>query len=220
MENRISIRQKNPDHDLRRSYPKTIRFSMTLALALHIGVAVAFPNFNTSATPVKKQNIIIETVDIPETQQIRRPPPPPRPAVPIETESDDVPDDVTIASTDLDLEDITFDLPPKPSNDTEETFEEEILEFFMVENKPEVVKQVPPQYPEVARRAGIQGSVILKVLIGTQGQVEQATVLRGKEILQKAALEAIYQYQFKPARQNDKPVKVWLTMPIRFQLVS
>ena len=214
------IRTKNPDSDLKRTYTKAIRFSSVCTALFHIGVAVVFPSFQSSAQKIKRQDIIIETVDIPETQQIQRPPPPPRPAVPIETDSEDIPDDVTIASTDLDLEDVTFDLPPAPGESAEISEEEEILEFFMVEEKPKILKQVPPQYPEVARKAGIQGSVILKVLIGTQGQVEQATVLRGKDILQKAALEAIYQYQFEPARQNDKPVKVWLTMPIRFQLVS
>lgn len=214
------IRKKNPEFDLKRTYHKVLRFSTIGSIVLHLGVVIAFPSFQSDARKPKTKDIIIETVDIPETRQIQRPPPPPRPAMPIETENDDVPDDVTIASTDLDLEDVDFDIPPHPSNEEPIAEEEEILEFFMVEQKPEIVKQVPPEYPEVARKAGIQGAVIVKVLIGTQGQVEEATVLRGKEILQRAALEAIYQYQFSPAKQNDKPVKVWLTMPIRFQLIS
>ena len=220
MKSKNWIRFKNPEFDLKQAYPKVMRISTSLAIVLHIGVATAFPSFQSRVQKTKKQDIIIETVDIPETRQIQRPPPPPRPVVPIETEDHDVPDDVTIETTDLDFDNVTLHLPPAPQNNIEDVLEDEILEFFMVEEKPEMIKQVPPQFPEVARKAGIQGSVILKVLIGLNGQVEEATVLRGKEILQQSALEAIYQYKFKPAKQNDKPVKVWLTMPIRFQLIS
>jgi TonB family protein len=60
----------------------------------------------------------------------------------------------------------------------------------------------------------------VRVLIGIDGKVMQAEVLRGKTIFRKAALTAIKQYEFSPARQNDKPVPVWMALPIRFRLVS
>jgi outer membrane biosynthesis protein TonB len=43
-------------------------------------------------------------------------------------------------------------------------------------------------------------------------------VLRGQEIFRQAAVDAIMQFRFKPARQNDKPVAVWMTQPISFRL--
>lgn len=212
-------RTKNPIHDLKITYKRTMRICMGIAFVLHIIVGIVFPTFKASGRKIERSSIIIENVDIPETRQIHRPPPPPRPAIPIATESADVPDDVTIETTDLDFEQLSADLPPPPPQDNTEEETEEILEFFMVEQKPEVIKQVPPEYPEVARKAGIEGSVILKVLIEKDGSVSQAMVVKGKDILQQAALNAIYQYRFSPAQQNDKPVKVWLTMPIRFQLI-
>ncbi len=210
------IRKKAPEADLRRTYNKVFGICTAITFVLHTAVAVIFPSFEASASNRQKKQIIIETVDIPETQQIKRPPPPPRPAVPIETESDDVPDDVTIESTDLDFDDAMVDLPPPPPPGSEE--EEEILEFYMVEQKPELVHSVSPVYPEIARKAGLTGKVFLKFLVDKAGRVSNVTVLRGQEIFRQAAIDAILKFKFKPAQQNDKPVSVWMTQPISFRL--
>ena len=211
------IRGKAPEADLRRGYNKVFGICTAITFILHTTIAVIFPSFEASASNRQKKQIIIETVDIPETQQIKRPPPPPRPAVPIETESDDVPDDVTIESTDLDFDDALVDLPPPPPPGSGEE-EEEILEFYMVEQKPELVHSVAPAYPEIARKAGLTGKVFLKFLVDKGGRVSNVTVLRGQEIFRQAAVDAILQFKFKPAQQNDKPVSVWMTQPISFRL--
>ena len=156
--------------------------------------------------------------DIPETRQIQRPPPPPRPAVPIETESDDVPDDVTIETTDLDFDQAPVDLPPPPPPGTSGPQEEEILEFWSVEEKPEMVKSAAPVYPEIARKAGLEGSVFVKFMVGRDGRVKQVQILKGQEIFRQAAIDAVMKWVFKPAMQNDRPVNVWMTQPIKFQL--
>ena len=79
--------------------------------------------------------------------------------------------------------------------------EEEIFEFFMVEQKPTVIKQVNPVYPEIARKAGLTGKVFLKFLVDKNGQVSNVTVLKGQEIFRQAAIDAILQYRFKPAKK-------------------
>ena len=211
------IRGKAPEADLRRSYNKVFGYCTLVTFVLHTAVAVIFPTFEASASDRKKKQIIIENVDIPETRQIKRPPPPPRPAVPIETESDDVPDDVTIESTDLDFDDAMVDMPPPPPPGSQEE-EEEIFEFFMVEQKPKVIKQVNPKYPEIARKAGLTGKVFLKFLVDKSGRVSNVTVLRGQEIFRQAAIDAVLQFRFEPAQQNDKPVSVWMTQPMSFRL--
>lgn len=211
------VRGKAPEADLRRSYNKVLGYCTLITFVVHTAVAVIFPTFEASASDRKKKQIIIENVDIPETQQIKRPPPPPRPAVPIETESDDVPDDVTIESTDLDFDDAMVDMPPPPPPGSGEE-EEEILEFYMVEQKPELVHSVNPVYPEIARKAGLNGKVFLKFLVDKTGRVSNVTVLRGQEIFRQAAIDAILQFKFKPAQQNDRPVSVWMTQPISFRL--
>ena len=210
------VRGKAPEADLRRSYNKVLGYCTLITFVLHTAVAVIFPTFEASASNRQKKQIIIENVDIPETQQIKRPPPPPRPAVPIETESDDVPDDVTIESTDLDFDDAMVDMPPPPPPGSRE--EEEIFEFFMVEQKPKVIKQVKPVYPEIARKAGLTGKVFLKFLVDKSGRVSNVTVLKGQEIFRQAAIDAVLQFTFEPAQQNDRPVSVWMTQPMSFRL--
>ena len=212
-------RTKNPDCDLKRTYKRIFRISMGVAFILHVGIGMMFPTFTAGTRKIERRTIIIENVDIPETRQIHRAPPPPRPSIPIATESEDVPDDVTIETTDLDFDKVDLHVPPPPGEDTViEEPEEEILEYFMVEEKPVVLKQGTLVYPPVALKAGIEGTVHLKVLVGKDGVVEQANAVKGKEIFYKAALQAVNQYRFKPARQNDRPVKVYLVMPIRFRI--
>lgn len=216
------IRKKNPQFDLRRTYRRTCIISCCITLVLHVGAALLFPTFRAEARSVKREVKIIEVQDIPETQQMKRPPPPPRPAVPIETESDDVPDDVTIETTDLAFDDSVIDLPPPPppSEDAEKSDEEEILEFFMVEKKPDIIKRVSPTYPEIARKAGLEGTVFVQFTVTRTGTVRDVTVLRGPEIFRQAAIDAVAQFLLKPAMQNDKPVNVKMTIPIKFTLTG
>ncbi len=213
-------RTKNPDCDLKRIYKRIFRISMGIAFILHVGIGLMFPTFTAGTRKIERRTIVIENVDIPETRQIHRAPPPPRPSIPIATESEDVPDDVTIETTDLDFDKVDLHVPPPPGDDIAAIVEpeEEILEYFMVEEKPVLIHRVAPVYPPVALKAGIEGTVHLKILVDKAGVVEQANAVKGKEIFYKAALQSVNQYRFKPARQNDRPVKVYLVIPIRFRI--
>jgi len=212
------VRDKNPEADLRLRYRKVYSICTAITFVLHVGVAVAFPKFELTPAKQRKAQTVIEMDDIPETRQIQRPPPPPRPAVPIATESADVPDDVTIESTDLDFDDMTIDLPPPPPPGSgDDDVEEEIIEFWAVEEAPTVIKEVMPVYPEVARKAGLEGTVFLQFVVGKDGRVKSVAVLKGPEIFRKAAVDAVYQFVFKPAMQNDRTVQVRMTRPIRFR---
>ncbi|MCZ6632810.1 MAG: energy transducer TonB [bacterium] len=214
------IRKKNPEVDLRLKYRKVYNISMALSFVLMAGVAVAFPKFEPRQSDIKREQVVIEIQDLPETRQVRRPPPPPRPAVPIETESEDVPDDVTIETTELDFDDIAIDLPlpPPPGLYSDAEEQEEILEFWAVEQEPKVVQEVWPVYPEVARKAGLEGTVFLQFTVGKDGKVRDIQVLRGSPIFVDAAVKAMSQFVFEPAIQNDQPVSVRMAKPIRFRL--
>ena len=108
-------------------------------------------------------------------------------------------------------------MPPPPPLAREE-IEEEILEFFAVEQKPELINNIKPVYPEIARKAMLEGQVVVRFLVGKDGRVERVEVMKGEEIFRQAAVDAVAQFVFKPAIQNDKPVRVWMAMPIRFRL--
>ncbi len=92
-------------------------------------------------------------------------------------------------------------------------------EFVPVEEQPVLIEKQPPVYPELAQMAKIEGTVIVKVLVGKDGKVKDAIIGKGVNgILDQAALDAAQNYVFKPAMQNKKPVAVWVAIPFRFQL--
>ncbi|HJZ12475.1 MAG TPA: energy transducer TonB, partial [Acidobacteriota bacterium] len=74
-------------------------------------------------------------------------------------------------------------------------------------------------YPEVARRARIQGTVILEAVITKTGTVEEMKILRALHpVLDQAAMNAVKQWKYKPAVLNGRPVKVYFTVTVNFQL--
>jgi protein TonB len=87
-----------------------------------------------------------------------------------------------------------------------------------VEQLPDVVSKVPPQYPESARQWSVQGVVLVQALLGTTGNVERLFVIQSIPDLDVAALDAVQQWKFKPAASGGKPVAVWVVIPVRFTL--
>ncbi|HDL79000.1 MAG TPA: energy transducer TonB, partial [Bacteroidetes bacterium] len=78
------------------------------------------------------------------------------------------------------------------------------------------------KYPEIARKAGVEGTVIIQVLIDEKGRVIKTKVLKslGNNGCDQAAIAAIVKTRWKPAMQRDKPVKVWVSIPVIFKLKS
>lgn len=98
--------------------------------------------------------------------------------------------------------------------------------FIAVENFPEPIGgmaaiQAKIIYPEIARRAGIQGTVYVEVFIDERGGVVKANVKQGIGAgCDEAAITAVRQTRFRPGTQQGKPVKVRLAIPIRFRLAE
>jgi protein TonB len=216
------IRSKQPEADLKRGYGKLLRLCMLGSAVVNIGILVLDPGFSPQAMerPYEAPPIVLE--DIPETRQERRPPPPPRPVVPIATDNPDLSDDITIETTDLDLD--LDDLAPPPPleeeffEEVEVEEEEEVVEIWRVEKQPIPTKEVSPPYPPVAQKASIEGKVFVLVLVNKDGKVEQVGKITGPEVFHEAVRKAAEQWEFTPAIQNDKPVKVWVSLPFNFTL--
>ena len=83
---------------------------------------------------------------------------------------------------------------------------------------PTRTRYVPPQYPEIARSTRVEGVVIIEAIIGSNGKVEQARVLRSKPFLDEAALAAVRAWEYTPTLLNDKPVPVIMTVTVQFSL--
>ncbi len=203
--------KKDPKADLFSKYRKTLEASMIIALLLVITTFYAFKKFDVGAKLPENVDIKIEVIDIPPTEQLQRPPPPARPSIPIESEDDDLLDDVTIEETEVVFEARDEAPPPPPEDD-------EVYEFFAVSEKPVLVKKAVPQYPDLARKAQIEGKVVITVTIDKKGNVENAKVFKSVPMLDEAAMAAAMMCRFKPAKQRDKFVKVKMNIPFDFHL--
>jgi protein TonB len=204
---------KNPEVDLKLKYRKIFEASLLIALAILILVFYAFKRFEVEYQLEKSVDVKIETIDIPQTEQFNRPPPPARPMIPIASEDEDIPDELTIEETEIDFASPVEEAPPPPPEE-----EEPIVEFYALSDKPEVIHKVEPSYPDLARKAGIEGMVVVKVLIGTKGDVEKVEIVKSHPMLDDAAMAAAKQFKFKPGKQRDRFVKVWMTIPFTFRL--
>ena len=81
-----------------------------------------------------------------------------------------------------------------------------------------LIHRVEPIYPSIAKTTGVQGPVLIKAVISTEGKIEQAQVVSGSPWLSKAALDAIQQWRYRPYYLNDKPVEVETEITVMFTL--
>ncbi len=86
------------------------------------------------------------------------------------------------------------------------------------EDAPIAISHPEAAYPIFAREARIQGDVLLRVLVDKDGRVKNVKVVRGVKGLDDAAVDAVKNWVFKPALSNNKPVAVWIEIPIQFRL--
>ena len=88
-----------------------------------------------------------------------------------------------------------------------------------VDQRPVLLNNPQPRYTEEARKNKIQGTVAVRVLIGSDGQVKRVTVMRGlPDGLDEQAIQAAYQLRFKPAMKSGQPVSFWQAVTIEFNL--
>lgn len=204
--------KKKPEADLKLKYRKALELSTIISLLLLVILFFSFKQFESVTQLPESVDIKIEVIEIPPTQQLSKPPPPSRPAVPVEAEEDELLDDVTIEDTEIEFEAMD-DAPPPPPPE-----EDEVFEFFAVSEKPVMLKHVTPDYPDLARKAQIEGTVVVTVTIDKKGNVENAIIFKSIPMLDEAALAAARHCKFKPAKQRDKFVKVKMNVPFNFRL--
>ena len=198
--------------ELKKKYAKYLEMGFLGAILVH-AVAFAFwPEYVPSVYKLREERI--EVVEVPPGIEI---PPPPeeivRPEVAVEIEaSDDVSEEETIAPTFLDAQNLPPAPPPPPP-------EPEM--FFAFDTYPQVLQSAEPEYPDLARRAEVEGLVVVMVTIDENGRVISAWIGQSDaEILNQAAVTAAYKFRFSPAKQRDVPVKATISIPFRFTLTQ
>lgn len=212
--------RKSPKADLKKSYTVYLEAGLIVALLFMIvAVKVNLQDEPPAPPPIDEQEVV-EMEEVIQTQQQETPPPPPRPQVPVEVPNDEIVEDQLIdLDADLDL-DGPMDLPPPPPEEEEE--EEDF--FVVVEQMPEPIGGIAKiqnsvKYPEMARRAGIEGRVTVQFIVNEQGRVENAQVVRGiGGGCDEEALKAVQRAKFKPGMQRGRPVRVQFALSINFRL--
>jgi protein TonB len=81
-----------------------------------------------------------------------------------------------------------------------------------------LLHQVTPIYPPIAKKAGVHGIVVLEAIIDTSGNVTDVQVLRSVPLLDQAAMDAVRQWRFQPGQQGGRPIRMRLTVTVRFDI--
>ena len=197
---------------LKIKYPVVIRITGLIGVGLVIMNFLIFPRFQNPMEFEGVDQIIIENIDIPQTQQIDNTPPPARPSIPVPSDDEDIADDLTL--DELDFDDFSnMDAPPPPPSGPK-------VAFIPYDLAPRAKSAIKPIYPEIAQEAGIEGVVVVQAFIDERGRVKETLILKGvpNTGLDEAAMEAIRRTKFHPAEQRERPVAVWISIPVNFRL--
>jgi len=216
--------RKEDQADLRKEYTIWVQFGLLFALSILI-IATRWDLQTTQDFQVQlEEQEVVEMEDVKQTKQEVKPPPPPKPPVPVEVPNDQVieQDNVNFdASLDLSESLDTSEGPPPPPDEGEED-EQEV--FVVVENQPELIGgmaalQKEVDYPEFAKKAGIEGRVFVQFVVDENGNVQNPQVTRGvHKLLNQEAVRAVKNMKFKPGKQRGKAVKVQMSLPVTFRL--
>ena len=136
------------------------------------------------------------------------------PEVPSRAPDDPMPGFVDGAAVGVDL---TAMVPPPPPPPVAPSPTEPVRMHAGID-PPKKTRDVAPEYPVMARSTGAQGVVIIEATIDVDGNVAGTRVLRSIPLLDAAALDAVRQWKYAPARLNGSPVAVLVTVTVNFVL--
>lgn len=213
--------------DHRSFYTVKVQTGLALSLLLIIGAVNAplRPGGSAIEHTLADQEVI-RMEEIVQTQQNQPPPPPPRPPVPIEVPNDEIlENDVLDLDATLDVDEIFAELPPPPPP-AEEDEESEPDIFVIVEDPPvmigglaSIMQQV--RYPDLARKAGIEGRVTVQYVVDENGDVQDPVVVRGiGGGCDEEAMRVVGLAKFEPGKQRGRAVKVRMSTSVNFRLTS
>lgn len=204
---------------------KSMKIALGLAVVFHvILLAVHLPEMMSAAPeePEKDKVYVVQQVRFkpPPPQKQQEIPQPKKKKIPIPDPTPDEPEPIRTPEEirpeiDLPQTDVIFDIPegPPPS-------EPEGPIHVGGDVQAPVRKYSPqPSYTEIARKARVQGVVIVQAIIDKQGNVQNVKVLKGLPMgLDKSAADTIKSWRFEPATLNGKPVDVYYNLTVNFTL--
>ena len=203
----------------------TLRYMPALMIALTINLFIfglaswltqerGLPEDLMDTAGINLVNLTIPEPPIPE--QVKQPRKPPQKQKP-----DFAPDLVKpplLAGAGLDMGGVVIDLDGvKGSSDVGG---EIVFNAYELDQEPEPVVRVPPVYPYRAREQGIEGKVLVKLLVNADGSVGQVLIqdARPKGVFEEAVLRTIPTWKFNPGKVAGDPVTAWVVTTVNFDL--
>lgn len=208
---------------------KTLRWALAVAFLFHIVLLIVqFPDLfgaRELAKPEPGKVFLVQAVRFqppaprkaekvpkPQAKKIPIPDPTPDEPEPIEVDEIEVPD-VRVPV----LDGLVFGIPEAPPGPSGP--QSGPIQVGAGVNPPERIYDPQPKYSEEARKARVQGAVILQAVIDTLGNVQDVTVLKGLSLgLTESAMETVRQWRFKPATMNGEPVAVYYNLIVTFSV--
>jgi protein TonB len=230
--------------ELKRSYQKNLGLGVILAGLLHVVVIGGFLLYShVSTKPPEARGVVrIKTLaelgappSLSQTQapQIAVAAPsvaPPSVGIPEAVPDAEAPSEVTIATQDqlgkmADLSATSIVGGESGDSIAVEIPQEEYLpppeEFTPYDEPPVPIKEVKPEYPPLAKQAGIEGTVWVKALVDKNGKVRKVLIYKPSGAsagFEESAMAAVSKNEYKPAISNNQPVPVWVVFPVHFTL--
>jgi protein TonB len=231
--------------ELKASYQKNLGLAILISSTFFISLCMLIPNyFNHTTQPIHELKIVV----IKDPIQVTPPPPmtePKRPeilidrtqilagakaGIPEPVAEEQAEPEATILSQDqletlnnfenkgvltADADSIVFEPPPEPPL--------QIAEFVPHTEEPMAINKhkVPLRYPDLALRAGIEGTVYVAALVDKNGNVKDAHIKKESGAnagFEEAALEQALKLKYKPAFNNRIPVELWIIYRVDFKL--
>lgn len=91
-----------------------------------------------------------------------------------------------------------------------------------VDEIPQAIRSVPPEYPYMAKRSRIEGKVVVRMLVTTKGTTANLSIHSATpaDVFDKAALNAAKRWRFQPGKYKGQPVDTWVLLPFVFELTQ
>lgn len=200
-------------------FRKTFDLALIGAVLIHMLGFLLTPGYEPAPyTPSGEEEIIV--LEVPEEVEVPLPPVEvARPAIPMAAEFTEV-----IVSEEADPEETIMDTEVDIQNPTAARLNyvnpgEGDAEFTSYSDPPMEKKIYRPEYPDLARQAGIEGTVVAKVYIDEKGNVIRVEIVQSPaEIFNEPVKQALFKSQFYPAKQRDIAVKSRIIVPFDFYL--
>lgn len=216
---------KKPEYDIRNYY--TLFLEVGLVAALMIFIVATKVDFVAEKSEINldQEQEVIKMEEVVQTEQLDKPPPPPRPQVPMVVPNSEIIEEQVInLDAELSLDD-PLNVPDPPDEPKTSKGEDEEEDFFIAVEQMPVLKgslaelQKKLKYPKKAAQAGIEGRVIVQFIINEKGEVENPEVIRGiGGGADEEALRVAKMAKFEPGKQRGEAVRVRYSLPFMFKL--